>query len=225
MGEFLEQKLTRQIEEVFAGLDHPVEVALFITEDGPTCVAARLILEEVLALSPLLSLQAYDLQADQALAAQYGVDRAPTLVFLSVDGEQKTDHGIRYLGVPSGNEFTTLINDLMLVSTRNSALDADTRDYLKTLNTPVVMQVFVTPTCPYCPRAVMTAHQLAMESSLIQAEAVDAWENPDWAELYGVSGVPHTVINHGQGNIVGSGPVAGLVDEIRRAVENAAQAA
>jgi alkyl hydroperoxide reductase subunit AhpF len=107
----------------------------------------------------------------------------------------------------------------MLVSTRNSALKPEVVEYLQNLKTPIHLQVFVTPTCPYCPRAVMSAHQLAFETSMIQAEAVDAWEFQEKVGQFGVSGVPHTVINQGKGNFVGSAGVEDLLAEIRRVVD------
>ena len=57
------------------------------------------------------------------------------------------------------------------------------------------LQVFVTPTCPYCPQAVRLAHKLAMESELITADMVEAIEFPHLSNKYHVHGVPRTVIN------------------------------
>ncbi|MBL8056026.1 MAG: thioredoxin family protein, partial [Anaerolineales bacterium] len=55
-------------------------------------------------------------------------------------------------------------------------------------------QVYVTPTCPYCPRAVVLAHKLAMASDWITADMVEASEFPHLANRYQVYGVPRTVI-------------------------------
>jgi len=74
---------------------------------------------------------------------------------------------------------------------------ADTRKRakkLKALTGPLHLQVFVTPTCPYCPRAVLTAFRFAMESDKVRASMVEASEFPHLANKYQVSGVPHTVI-------------------------------
>jgi glutaredoxin len=59
----------------------------------------------------------------------------------------------------------------------------------------VHFQVFVTPTCPYCPQAVRLAHKLAIESDLIRADMVEAIEFPQLSNKYHVHGVPRTVIN------------------------------
>ena len=54
--------------------------------------------------------------------------------------------GIQFSGIPSGHEFSTLINDILIVSKRESELDAKTREFLKNLDKPLHLQVFVTPT-------------------------------------------------------------------------------
>ncbi len=80
------------------------------------------------------------------------------------------------------------------------------------------MMVFVTPTCPYCPRAVILAHQFAMESPMVQAEMVEAMEFPKLSDQYGVSGVPHTTINYGKGTVVGAVPEAHMLQELKNAL-------
>lgn len=64
----------------------------------------------------------------------------------------------------------------------------------------------------------MLAHQMAMESDMVQAEMVEAMEFHDLSNRYGVSGVPHTVVNDGKGNVIGAVPETNLMAEIQRAV-------
>ena len=66
----------------------------------------------------------------------------------------------------------------------------------------------------------MLATQMALESEWVQAETVAASEFPELAERYGVSGVPHTSINFGAGEMIGAAPEAMLVDEIRETLLN-----
>jgi hypothetical protein len=83
------------------------------------------------------------------------------------------------------------------------------------------MQVFVTPTCPYCPNAVLLAHQMAMENpGMIRAEGVEATEFPELSNRFGVSGVPQTTINAGAGTVIGAVPESQLFSEIRRVLAN-----
>lgn len=63
------------------------------------------------------------------------------------------------------------------------------------------------------------AHQLAIQSTMIQAEMVEANEFYDLAMSYNVSGVPQTTIYDGAGVVLGSVPEEYLLQEVKRAVE------
>ena len=217
---FLNDTLTRQVKEIFAGLKNPVEILFFGKRtDCEYCQENLQLLEEVTGLSDHIKVQVYDLEDHADLARQYRIDKAPGFVITGREDDRVIDYGIRYYGIPSGYEFTSLVNDLVMVSSRNSALSEPTREFLKNLTSPIHLQVFVTPSCPYCPRAVVLAHQMAMESPWVEAEMIEATEFFDLANQYEVSGVPHTVINHGKGNIVGAVPEEMLVKEIQRIVD------
>ena len=220
MSQVLNDNVKKQVKDAFEQLSQPVHMLVFTrNNDGcEYCEDTRNLIESLAALSDKLSASVHDLDQDPAAASQYGVDRTPAVVLASKDGEQTSDYGIRYLGIPAGYEFTSLIRDLLMVSSRDSGLSQETRDYLKSLTEPVHLQVFVTPTCPYCPRAVTLAHQMALESPMVKADMVEATEFPDLADRYGVSGVPHTTINDGAGTLVGATPEEELVVEIRRAL-------
>jgi glutaredoxin-like protein len=214
----LDEKVRKQVGDVFAGLSQPVQILFFGSQENcDYCSDTRQLLEEVVSLSPSLGLSFYDLLTDAAIAAQYHVDKAPVFVVASKDGETLTDTGIQYAGIPSGHEFTTLIQDIVLVSSRDSGLKPATREFLKGLRKPIHLQVFVTPTCPYCPRAVVLAHQMAMENpGMVRAEGVESMEFQELAGQFNVSGVPQTSINAGAGTVVGAVPEADLLAEIQR---------
>jgi hypothetical protein len=65
---------------------------------------------------------------------------------------------------------------------------------------------------------VVLAHQFAMESGQVDSEMVEAMEFPELSDQYGVSGVPHTSINYGAGQLVGAGPEEMLVEHIKQAL-------
>ena len=167
----LNDEIRQQVREVFEqSLKQPVAVLYFGTQDANCmfCGETRQLLEEVAELSDKIHLETYDLEQDPAQAERYQVDKAPAIVIAARDGEQIVDYGIRYFGIPSGHEFSSLIQDLIQVSERDSGLSPATRAFLRSLEQPVHMQVFVTPTCPYCPRAVVLAPWRAL------------WSPPTW---------------------------------------------
>lgn len=185
----------RQIRQEFEALTGPVKMIVFTQErECQYCAETRQIAEEVAALSERIELEVYDLLADEEKAAAYGIDKLPALVIMR-GGDEPKDYGIRFFGIPSGYEFGTLIEDIRMVSSGETGLSEATRQQVAALQSPVHFQVFVTPTCPYCPRAVLLAHQLAMESDLIRGDMVEAIEFPHLSMKYQVQGVPRTVIN------------------------------
>ncbi|GAB4533469.1 MAG: thioredoxin family protein [Anaerolineales bacterium] len=215
----LDDNITSQVRDAFASLEQPVKVLFFGNQqDCQYCDDTLQLLQEVTAISEKLTLETYDLQTDAETAAQYHVDKAPGIVIAADENSETLDYGIRYAGIPSGHEFSSLITDLIRVSRRDSGLSEATRTYLRDLKEPVNMMVFVTPTCPYCPRAVVLAHQMAMESPMVQAEMVEAMEFPDLSNQFGVSGVPQTTINFGKGTVVGAVPEGHLLQELQNAL-------
>jgi len=147
MAKLLNDEVIQQVQNVFEELVRPVELIFFgKDEDCEFCDDTLQLAKEVSDLSDQLSLSIYDIEADPNLAELYQVDKAPSLVIASRDGEQIFDHGIRFAGIPSGHEFTSLINSLILVSKGDSGLSQSTRDYFRTLQVPVNLLVYVTPT-------------------------------------------------------------------------------
>lgn len=147
MEKLLNDDILAQIRDVFEKMQHPVELVLFVKQERcEYCAETRQLLEELSPLSDLLSLKVYDLQADADLAEKFGVSEAPAILVMAHEGGHVTDLGVRYLGIPSGHEFSTLIQDVLLVSGRDSGLATETRAFLKGLTSPLLLQVFVTPT-------------------------------------------------------------------------------
>ncbi len=218
----LDDSVLGQVQDAFAALKQPVQILFFGSKDNcDYCGEERQLLDEVAALHEGIGLTVYDLETDRDVAEQFHVDKVPAVVIAAKDGDQVKDLGIHFAGIPSGHEFGTLINDILLVSQRDSGLSEKTREFLRNLDQPLLLQVFVTPTCPYCPRAVLLAHQMAMENpKWIRAEGVEATEFRELAEKYYVSGVPQTVINSGAKMVVGAVPEINLLSQIRVAMQN-----
>jgi len=64
------------------------------------------------------------------------------------------------------------------------------------------------------------AHQMALESPMVEAEMVEAMEFYELSERHHVSGVPQTTINDGSGTVVGAVPEEHLLAEIMRSLNN-----
>jgi alkyl hydroperoxide reductase subunit F len=105
------------------------------------------------------------------------------------------DYGIRFFGLSTGYEFTSILEALVMVSLGKSGLDPEIEAFVRAIKEPVHMQVVTTLTCPYCPKMVHTAHQFAFVNENIRADMIEGAEFPQLVKKYDVSGVPKTIIN------------------------------
>jgi len=154
------------------------------------CKETKQLLEEVSTLSEKIEPRVYDFVADKEKASEYGIDKIPGI---SILGEK--DYGIKFYGIPSGYEYTSLIEAIVDVSRGKTNLNQKTKDSLMALDKDIHIQIFVTPTCPYCTIAVRLGHQFALESSHIKADMIESTEFPHLAQKYNIFSVPKTIIN------------------------------
>jgi glutaredoxin-like protein len=156
-----------------------------------TCRDNLDLLEELVALSDRLHLEVHDFKAEAEAAQAAEIDKIPATTVRGPDGGERA----RFFGVPAGYEFTTLLEDILEVGGAGSQLSPESETAIAGLEGDVHIQVFVTPTCPYCPAAVRVGHQLALASERVTADMVMATEFPHVSQRYGVMAVPKVVIN------------------------------
>src|SRR5204863_6762210 len=127
---------------------------------------------ELVSLSDHLRLTTIDVGADVGAATRYDVAAVPTVIIRRrnvADGEPgaarpgesagsgqdgpeavttaaKLGANVRFLGLPGGYEFSTLIADIVDVSKGHTDLSEAARQVVQAIESPVHIQVFVTPT-------------------------------------------------------------------------------
>ncbi len=192
-----------------------VKILIFKSDDKSRCEYCDItvsVLSEVAEIDDRIKLEVYDIDDDEAVANKYDIKgRVPAIVFLTADG---TDKGVRYFGIPSGHEFSTVIQNI--ISFSNGAkpdLSQNSINKISQIDVPTEILVFVTPTCPYCPRAVLLAHEIAKANDNIKAAMVEANEFPEWSMEHGVSAVPHIVVND-ETAFIGAYPEDMFVDHV-----------
>jgi glutaredoxin-like protein len=218
----LNDDVKNQIRPMLAELTHEVELkvytgsSLVIPGADPTGHQRETLdlLREVAELSDKVTVSETPIAGDDDARAA-GITRAPTIVFRR-KGETRTN--LRFLGMPSGYEFTTLLEAIRMVGS-----DRPVDDHVGELAEPLLLQTFVTPTCPHCPRAVLTAYELALANDAIVAEGVEASEFPVLSRTYGISSVPDTIIGENASQrVLGAQPKRQFVEAIRSAAAVAA---
>ncbi|MEK7474053.1 MAG: thioredoxin family protein [Candidatus Coatesbacteria bacterium] len=209
---WIEGDVRTKVEAQLKDLAGPVKMVLFA--DALTCEACpemKDLLGELAGISDKLKYEEHNRLTEPDFALSYGVTKSPALVLEGPAGAR-----VRFFGLPVGYEFVSLLEALHEVAAGKAEVAADTRERLGNLTRSAHIQVFVTPTCPYCPAAVRTAHRLATVFPQITADMVEASEFPELAEKYGVRGVPQIVVNDTV-SLVGAQREGAFVDAILRA--------
>jgi glutaredoxin-like protein len=191
------------LRDMFADMTETVTILFFTQTIGcETCDETRRILGELTGLTDRIVVEEVNLVLDKERTASYGIDRAPGLVLLA--GGQDTR--VRFLGAPAGYDFMAVVDAILAVSGATDApLTAESVELLAAHVSPTTINVFVTPTCVYCPRAVALAVRMAFANPHITTTTVVATEFFELARQYRVTGVPKTVVN-GTIEILGAQP-------------------
>ncbi len=157
---FLSEADQDQLKDIFSKqMQHSVRLRVLTKQTGKlyipgqqlcaTCSEAEPFARELAALSDKLEVVVHDVQAEPDSAQQYGIDG--TLPVIQVEPVAEDDApamsgAMRFVGLPAGYEFSTLIADIVDVSSGNVGLSQKTQDELRGLDQDLHLQVFVTPT-------------------------------------------------------------------------------
>ncbi len=189
---FITGEDAKAVNEILSAMPRKVKLVYFTQEmECQYCRETHQLLEELRDLSDgKVILEVYNFLNDKEQTQKYKVDKIPATVIMTED----KDYGIRYYGIPSGYEFSSLLEDIQMVARGESGLSEETKKLAAQITKPLHLQVYVTPTCPYCPSAVHFCHQLAFINDNITADMVEATEFPHLAMRYNVQGVPRTMV-------------------------------
>ena len=106
------------------------------------------------------------------------VERFPAICVLA-DGE---DTRIRYYGLPWGFEVASIVGAVLEAGGPSRAWRPRRSRCSAGLEQDVTLEVFVTPTCPHCPPAVLLAYRAALASPRVHAAAIESTEFPQLAD-------------------------------------------
>ncbi|UCE12154.1 MAG: thioredoxin family protein [Candidatus Heimdallarchaeota archaeon] len=211
----IEEKILNEVRQMFDGLTSNVTLHMFTNKNHCLlCNETLSLAEQVANQSDLVTLDHCECEITSEKAQQWKIERHPAI---AIEGTGKGL--IRFFGIPSGYEFGSLIESIIMAGTDGSIdLDPSVVEEIQKIDRPLHLQVFVTPTCPYCPRAVLTAFKFAMLNENITADMIEATEFQELSMQYQVQGVPKTVIND-KVDVVGAVPEQMLLAKVKEALE------
>ena len=189
-SEILPEETKKVLKDTFKDLIEKVVLEVFIKDDKDdqfSLFAAELI-KGIAKLTDKIEARFY--RPGDETTKKKGITRFPTILINS------DKYKISYIGSPLGEEGRTLIMAIMLASTNGTILSDAALQRLYELKEPRHIQVFVSPTCPYCPQQALTAISAAIaKPDLITTEIIEMYENRDYIDRYHIVTVPFTVIN------------------------------
>lgn len=188
--EIIPNEAKETLKEQFKVLEEKVVLEVFTKggENDPFNELTKLFTKEIASLSDKIVVNYNEIGDEKS--KKYNVTRSPTILF------NPSLYQIRFTGAPIGEEGRSFLMTIMMVSKRESDLSKQSKEIISNLDEKRHIQVFVTPTCPYCPGQVINAFRAAIERpDLISSECVESAENNDLANKFNVSTVPQTVIN------------------------------
>jgi len=195
-GRIIDEQTAAQLRARFESeMVRPVEILLLKglgNEEYSEWTESLLL--ELGSLSDMIEVRVIDVKIDPEALEEFNVTRTPTILL-----DPRKGYKIRYMGAPLGYEAWAFVETIILLSRDESGLSERTKEILGSVrqfdHKDIHIMTFVTPTCPYCPYQVLLANKFAIElKGVIEADCIEAYENPDLADNYQVSAVPHNVI-------------------------------
>ena len=188
--ELIPKEIKKGLIEQFKELKNDVILEVF-TKKGDNDKfneITKLFTKEIASFSKKITVNINKIGNEKSI--KYNVKSSPSILF------NPEKYSIRFTGSPIGEEGRSFLITIMLISNGESQLSPSSKEILSKLKEQRHIQVFVTPTCPYCPGQVLNAFKAAIESpDFISAECIESAENRELADKFNVSSVPQTVIN------------------------------
>jgi len=182
-GELFTAEMRQQLHTVFARMERPLLLKLYLDE-RPVSKELERFINTLAELSDKLTVSAEEHSASSG--------KAPCVTVCKADG---TETGLAFHGVPGGHEFTSFVLGLYNAAGPGQAIDSDTKQQIAAITRAVDMKILVTLSCTMCPDLVVAAQRIAAENPHITAHVYDIHHFEDLKERYKVMSVPCLVIN------------------------------
>ena len=171
-------QLSGQLEQHFALLKHPVELAAAV-DDSPKSRQLAQFLDEVAALSGKLTVT----REDHERRPSFAIRRAGT------------DVEVRFAAIPLGHELTSFVLAVLQVGGHPPAVKPEILDQVRQLDGDYEFTTYLSLTCQNCPEVVQALNVMSITNPRIRHVAVDGSLFRPEAEARNVLAVPTVFLN------------------------------
>ena len=180
-SEFFSEEIVLQLQTVFAKMENPLILKLFLN-DSPLAYELNEYINELASLTDKLSV---------TINKGDGEEYPYVAVYKTTDKES----GLEFHGVPGGHEFTSFILGLYNASGCGQQIASDVLERIKKIDKNINMKVLVSLSCTMCPELVIATQKIACVNEKVQTHVYDVNHFPGLKEKYNVMSVPCLVIN------------------------------
>lgn len=229
---FLSEEDRIEIKKQLGELKNEMELILFSQKIGcQYCNETEQLLNELSETLDKVKIVVYNPVLDEDISKKYEIGKDLPVIAVRSNSNPNTGN-VKFLGIPSGYEFTWLLSLINMVSNDNYPLQKPTLEKIKKIDNllenksaTLELIVLVTPACPYCPIMTINSSAIALLAKNIKALLIEVAEFPHYAQEYSVMGVPKTVFKlkkNGQTKesfVEGAMPENKFVDKIYEFIE------
>ena len=175
----LDDSLKGQLKAYLERVTLPVELVSSL-DDRPASAEMRELLDEIGALSPMISVR-HD--GTDARRPSFSISRAGA------------DMGVRFAAIPMGHEFTSLVLALLQAGGHPPKVEADVIEQIKSLDGEMVFETYMSLTCHNCPDVVQALNLMAVLNPKVRHTAIDGGLFQAEVEARQIMAVPIVFLN------------------------------
>lgn len=139
----IQDNIKSEVQDFLKDMRDPVTLDFYPQPGSPATDPMQQLLAELHDMAPQIEVVHHEEAASPVGPERPGDVEGP----VTTVSRSGTFTGIRYLGFPGGQEFGAFLQDLVDVSAdRDVTLSPETQEWLKNLQEPLHLEVFVTPT-------------------------------------------------------------------------------
>ncbi len=182
----LDSNIIEQLKSVFQKLEKPVTLNFYKSQH-----VDQIKLQEMLDTIKSTS--------DKIVLVEDSTESNVPGFFLSYDGKI---NGIKFLGIPSGHEFTSLVLAILNSDGKGKFPDDMIINRIKKIKGQINLKTYISLTCENCPEVVQALNLMAIINENITHEMIDGVYAQDEITRLNIQGVPSVI---GRDKLLSSG--------------------
>ena len=177
----LDTTMQAQLKTLLERLNEDVELVAFVDDSAKSKETLALV-EEIAQLSERVSARRADNNEGERVPS-FSVSRAGT------------DMGVRFAGLPMGQEFTSLVLALLQAGGYPPKVDAEQIEAIRSLDAELNFVTYISLSCHNCPDVVQALNLMAILNPKIRHSMVDGGVFREEVESQNIMAVPTVMLN------------------------------